>query len=817
MKKIFFLWCLWLCAVTPIVATEHRLPPPCHFNELPLNEQQSLTNLYNATNGNNWERNDNWFSPAPLNEWWGLQVLSDECHITEIKLDGNQLTGNIPANLQFDELHFLRLDHNDIVGSVPNFANLPQLRKLDLSHNELTGTIPDFDNVPQLEDLYLQENNLTGQLPNFTSMAQLEWLFVGDNQLTGLIPDFDNLPNLVFLEVCPNNFVGNLPSFDNCPQLHTDQIDFSCAEQALVSGTVFYDANANCQLDANEATIPNLLISSSDSSVWGYSNNNGYYQMGIGTDLYVVQALLNDQLFWQNTMGCPAQYSLQADDYTDVIPNINFALSPVQLCPLPTVSISTQQLRRCFETTYQLTYCNEGTAIAESAEVVIDLPASLQLLSASATYTLTDGQYHFFLGNLAIGQCGNIALQVLPDCNAPLGSAACVQASIYPPSCLTAGLDGYQLSVKSECANDSVRFSITNLSDTDMPAGTEYRLYEDDILSALGTVQLLANQIKTVHLPANGTTYRLIADANSSSPIVSHPQAFSEGCGGYSLGYVLPFAPPDNEPFIDIDCHPITGSFDPNDLQAQPIGLGSEHYILPNTPLNYTIRFQNTGNDTAIHILVIDTLDAAHFDLSTLRLGNSSHPYQYEIIDNKALQINFNNIYLPDSNANQAASNGYLTFSIQPKASLAQSHVIANQSYLFFDYNPPIATNTVTHTICTNTQTLCQASSSNIDSLQFSVGLNNDQPNAAVFSYRLYPNPSASGSVFFEWLGAAIPQQNLQLSITNMLGQTVYTTHLPSQQRNIAIGTQQLPAGIYSYTIWANNVPLKTKQLVILP
>jgi hypothetical protein len=45
---------------------------PCQFDELDPEVQQSLTNLYNATNGNNWEHNNDWFSPEPVNDWFGI-------------------------------------------------------------------------------------------------------------------------------------------------------------------------------------------------------------------------------------------------------------------------------------------------------------------------------------------------------------------------------------------------------------------------------------------------------------------------------------------------------------------------------------------------------------------------------------------------------------------------------------------------------------------------------------------------------------------------------------------------------------------------
>jgi len=52
-------------------------------------------------------------------------------------------------------------------------------------------------------------------------------------------------------------------------------------------------------------------------------------------------------------------------------------------------------------------------------------------------------------------------------------------------------------------------------------------------------------------------------------------------------------------------------AYDPNDKIATPKGIDSMGYILPNTSeLEFTIRFQNTGNDTATNIVITDQLDA---------------------------------------------------------------------------------------------------------------------------------------------------------------------------------------------------------------
>ena len=74
----------------------------------------------------------------------------------------------------------------------------------------------------------------------------------------------------------------------------------------------------------------------------------------------------------------------------------------------------------------------------------------------------------------------------------------------------------------------------------------------------------------------------------------------------------------------------VTGSYDPNDKRVIPAGTGPENRVDPDTPLRYTIRFQNTGTDTAFYVRVEDQLDP-DLDPTTFRMLGASHPFSYNI------------------------------------------------------------------------------------------------------------------------------------------------------------------------------------------
>ncbi len=136
----------------------------------------------------------------------------------------------------------------------------------------------------------------------------------------------------------------------------------------------------------------------------------------------------------------------------------------------------------------------------------------------------------------------------------------------------------------------------------------------------------------------------------------------------------------------------VQGSFDPNDKNALP--------IIPQPPgqprlLDYLIRFQNTGTDTAFTVVVTDTLEAG-LNLLTLRTLEASHDFEYTMLPGRIVKWRFRNILLPDSNTNELASHGYLRFQIETNAGLIPGTPIRNDADIFFDFNSPVRTNEAT-------------------------------------------------------------------------------------------------------------------------
>jgi uncharacterized repeat protein (TIGR01451 family) len=133
-------------------------------------------------------------------------------------------------------------------------------------------------------------------------------------------------------------------------------------------------------------------------------------------------------------------------------------------------------------------------------------------------------------------------------------------------------------------------------------------------------------------------------------------------------------------------------AFDPNYKEASPPGSVAPSFITDNNYLKYTIHFQNTGNDSAINISIVDILDITKLDLSTFAMIGSSHPCSYEFYGTNVIRFKLDSIMLPDSTMDEPMSHGYVQFKIRPFNALQIGDSILNNANIYFDFNDPVCT-----------------------------------------------------------------------------------------------------------------------------
>ena len=132
--------------ITPVVVlptpTAIRQPTPRAGDV--NTDRAALAALYNATNGSSWQDDTNWLSNRPLGEWHGVSTDADG-RVADLRLDGNQLSGPIPAELgNLDNLEYLYLRNNQLSGSIPpelgNLANLERCTSAPVERVDTAGT-----------------------------------------------------------------------------------------------------------------------------------------------------------------------------------------------------------------------------------------------------------------------------------------------------------------------------------------------------------------------------------------------------------------------------------------------------------------------------------------------------------------------------------------------------------------------------------------------------------------------------------------------------------------------------------------------------
>ena len=583
-----------------------------------------------------------------------------------------------------------------------------------------------------------------------------------------------------------------------------------------VTGIVYNDINQNCIKEANEPGLLNRTITINPGNIIAQTNGGGIWLVdSLPAGSYT--AIADTSGNWIAT--CPTTQNFIVTNPNEVTLVPNFGFVSTQPCASPEVSINMPFIRPCFSN--QLVYVNAfneyiATGTLNNAFVDVELDSLIIPQSASIAYTsLGNDIYRFQLGNLNPGQSVNFTINCNVSCNATLSQTLCIQANINPvDSCVfdtipnpypgnftpcTLPWDHSSLNVEGFCQNDSIYFVVTNtgqFGNGDMDCYSPIRIYIDGIYYLLDSIQLVGGDTSLFVFSGDGRTWRLEADQHPLHPGNSHPNATVEACGDTAnwtpdLVNVLP--PDDADPVVDIYCGVVTGSYDPNDKKGYPTGVTSENNIIPNQQLQYVIRFQNTGTDTAFTVVVRDTLDM-NLDISSVVTGAASHNYYFQMYGPRVLEWTFNNILLPDSNHNQAGSNGFISFTINQNHNLPNYTKIYNSADIYFDYNVPVITNQTMHTVNDGIQTILIVSP-------------NSKENSN--SIIVYPNPAS------DIINLKIDDSNiteLTLNIYNIMGTLVKSEIL--EQNNRQINIKNLSSGVYIVTVSSNEFSENIKLVI---
>ncbi len=582
----------------------------------------------------------------------------------------------------------------------------------------------------------------------------------------------------------------------------------------LIRGHVLGDFNNNCRKDSGDIDLRQIDITASiDTNVLcTSSDNNGNFQFATnyaGAVKLFPRTSFRYALWAHGACSDTTVVNLSNDVNID---SVNFNFTPTVTCSNLNVSVHLQRFRHLDPVIYYyIDYCNTGTKNAN--DVYIDISVDPLLMVDNAA---TDGgipinisdvgnhRYRLFVGSADIFDCGKLIVKLHEAPEATLGRTVCIQSHIYPDSvCVQPNYNGSIIVASAICLGDSVELQLKN-NGAAMQQPKQYIVIEDQVIRRGNTYQLPINGTISEKFAADsGKTYRIVAEQEDDFPRElgeKHVTAFIEGCrpdsqSPMSTGNVLPFSNY-NAPYRATDCKMIVGSFDPNAKEALPFGYSTQHYIEANSDIDYTIHFQNTGNDTAYDIIIVDTISNA-LDINTLIPQVSSHPYRYERSDSNVVRFVFDSIYLVDSVHNEPMSHGFIQFSIQQKLDNPVGTRIYNNASIYFDRNEAIVTNTTFHTI-------------GKDFIQMQLISSTKHTKYNVKEVTAFPNP------FREKTQIIIKSDELRnavLILMNLNGQEIKS--IPSNNNNtFTIYREDLANGMYLFKVLENEEVVTTGKLI---
>lgn len=565
-----------------------------------------------------------------------------------------------------------------------------------------------------------------------------------------------------------------------------------------IRGEVFLDKNADCKRQPDEQGLPNRIIEV--NAIKYLKTDSSGYAVSLPAGKYTLSTKAKN--FYE--LECPP---ITIDLKDSAVVDIPLPISAI--CPYLNVDISTNILRPCLNNIYFVSYCNNGSAVAKNAYVTVALDPKMTYKASSIPLTKQVGNLLTFdIADVKVAECGNFNITTFLACDVLNNATHCVEAHIYPDSiCLPApsNYGGAKVEVKAVCGIDEVILTVKNTGKNKMASQRKYRIVEDEVVYEKGTFQLAAKDSLVIKVPKNGKMYRVEAEQEENYPFLkSNPSAWVEACTEknqqlISLGMVNKYPKNDDDPFTAIYCRQNVTSYDPNEKIAFPEGFqDSKHYIEQNTTLEYELHFQNEGKDTAFLVVLKDQLDS-DLDINTIEVGSSSHPYRWDISQTGVLSFTFEKIKLTTKKEDEAKSQGHVKFRIAQKPNLPLGTSIYNRGDIYFDFNPPIFTNTTYHTIGKDfIKTTNTVAVKNTDYQQVTL--------------KVYPNPFEDKITFELEELENKDNEKLGLYLFSIDGRLVEKAIF--QENQVQLLRNNLPKGLYFYQIKMGNKNIQNGKVV---
>lgn len=548
----------------------------------------------------------------------------------------------------------------------------------------------------------------------------------------------------------------------------------------------YQDLNNNGIVDVGDAIYYNYyaetFFNSSYEVIYIYDDNAEVtFENGVPMGVhYITQAEINFGYVYNNAFG---------EGYTACgnIDDINYYGNNCPECPNPNNARMVTQITE--SPSHKITGNVKFNFNNNSCSTGLNFPRrAIEATTSTLSYkTFTDvfGNYTINIPNINESYI-QTALQNL-DSNFTSNPVTRTINTIENPTTINYNNNNYCISVDNNF-ND-VSLVLFNINEVNPGFAANYRLYFQNNGSTLmnGTITLTFDSTKlqfnnSFPSPDVINTNTLTWNYNNLFPFESRtiPINFTTlPPPSVVIGDYITFTATIN-PILD-DLTPLNntktlnqiaiGSFDPNDKSVLEGAFIEQSQA--NEYLTYLTRFQNSGTANADFVIIKETLDA-NLDWTTFTPLAESHNAVIEIKNGNELTYTFPNINLPYEAIEPELSNGWMLYKIKLKNDFAVGEIASSTSDIYFDFNPPIITNTVTTQFA-----------------PLSVG------NHLTNNFKIIPNPSTSYiTIFME------NEVNATYEINSINGKKLATGTIQQAQN---IDVSELSSGLYFVTVKMEN------------
>lgn len=564
-------------------------------------------------------------------------------------------------------------------------------------------------------------------------------------------------------------------------------------------GRVYYDQNADSVFNHQDIGLAEWIVRASPGPYYALTDSQGRYDLHMDTGQYQIDIFpprgRADFITYPTSIS---QTFIKRSAHQN---GLDFAVQ-LDSCPLAEARIFAGEHSFCDTNRLYIQYANRGILPIDSAQIDVNLPEQLSLISSSHAYTLVEpGVYRFDLGSLEPLKGGLISLQDSSTCDQSLSDIGlCIAAEMSPENICTARdtiWKGAFLTSRTFCdsSNRNVYFVIKNEGGADMIAPSAYYITADDSLIYADQTQLQQGDSLRMLVEGRGQSIQLVVRQAPNHPTHNWFSLHAEGCGSpFSTGFVsaYPASDPDyltqHKVYLDLGAKRDTSA-----TFAIPKGLDSPQFIGDSTELYVGVRFFNPLPNTAAVWINIDSL-SPDLDPFSFRPGPLTQAGKLAVYGKGQLILDH---YGYNLGQEEEAS---LFFRIVPRAGTPFNTAINNTAGTCIDTFPPIMSDTLLRTIGIGMKTAI--SPDRITLNPPNVGIDDER----FVGWKIFPNPAQG----FVWIQAE--RQSFQaISFLDMAGRLIVKKDFISPQMRYRLSLPELPAGVYLLKIQTSEGSLVSR------